>query len=78
MNIVFVAIHVSALAKGKLLHEHGYPAMEEYKYEKWEYFGKFVAQAIEHLNDDEDYHQHKCVSSYERISMMSFENIHKN
>ena len=52
--------------------------MEEYKNEKWEYFGNLVAQAKERLNADEDYHQHKRVSGYERISMMSFENIQKH
>ena len=43
---------------------------------KGEYFERFVAQAIALSSDVEVYHPHKCGSSYEVLSMMSFENIH--
>ena len=45
--------------------------------EKWIGFEGFVAQAIALSSDVENYHPHKCGSSYEVLSMMSFENIHK-
>ena len=38
---------------------------------------KLVAQAIIFFSDVEINHPHKCGSSYKRLSMMSFENIHR-
>ena len=44
---------------------------------EWIGFEGFVAQAIALSSDVENYPPHKCGSSYEVLSMMSFENIHR-
>ena len=67
----------------KLLIASDYPKPNKYIIsferikEKWIGFEGFVAQAIALSSDVENYPPHKCGSSYEVLSMMSFENIHK-
>ena len=67
----------------KLLIASGHPTWEMHIVsfktvnEKWICFERFVAQAIALSSEVEIYNPHKRGSSYERLSMMSFENNHK-